>query len=90
MSLVCDGCEGVFDLPALTFMVDYGGHECRYCVSCEEVYRSWQYVTTIEEARRQREFDLWQVEMRAHVVLKRMPMDFGPVKRQTGSPVVLG
>lgn len=89
-SVPCDGCELKFKAQELSFLVDYGGHECRYCPPCAELYESWRQLTTIEEARRQREFDLWQLEMRQKVPLKRMPMDFPPVKRGKGLPLVLG
>ena len=73
----CDGCDVTFPLSDLTFFLDYG-HECRYCQPCAEMYKGWQIVTTMEEARRQRELDLWQMAAREKVPLIRMPMDFGP------------
>lgn len=86
----CDGCDLPFAVGELTFLVDYGNHECRYCPPCAEMYESWRTLTTIEEARRQREFDLWQLENRPKVPLKRMPIDFPTVKRGKGPPVILG
>ena len=79
--IVCDGCEVCLPISDLTFVRDYGGHECRYCQPCAEIYTGWMQLTTLEEARRQREFDLWQEAARAKVPLARMPMDFGPVKK---------
>ena len=87
--LNCDGCDTVWEPGELAFVMDYG-HECRYCPPCAEVYEAWRQVGIIEEARRQREFDLWQMEARTHIPLKRMPMDFPPVKRGSGPPMVLG
>lgn len=85
----CDGCDLLFKPGELAYPLDYG-HECRYCPPCAEMYESWRQLTTIEEARRQREFDLWQLEMRTKVPLKRMPLDFPAVKRGKGVPVILG
>ena len=86
---VCDGCEGEIALSDLKFVVDYG-HESRYCLPCAEIYAGWQLVRDVEEARRQRELDLWQLTMREKVPLKRMPMDFGPGRCVTPKPMILG
>ena len=85
----CDGCETLWESGDLAFVLDYG-HECRYCPPCAEVYEGWRTLSTIEEARVQRGFDLWQLDRRRQVPLKRMPMDFPPVKRASGPPMVLG
>lgn len=85
----CDGCDLPFEPGELQYPLDYA-HEGRYCPPCAEIYEGWRALTTIEEARRQREFDLWQLEMRQKVPLKRMPLDFPPVKRGKGVPVILG
>jgi hypothetical protein len=89
-TIPCDGCNVLFPLSDLTFFLDYGNHECRYCQPCAEIYKGWQIVTTMEEARRQRELDLWQMAAREKVPLIRMPMDFGPSTPKTTPLGVLG
>lgn len=90
VAIPCDGCDRRYQAGDLAYPVDYGSHECRYCPSCAEVYDGWRQMTISEEAVRQRAFDLWQREMRRHVPLKRMPMDFPPVRRGESQAVVLG
>ena len=86
----CDGCEREDTVGNMSFVVDYG-HECRFCPECAREYEQWHITTQAEEARRQKEFDLWQLAMRRHVPLKLMPMDMPPVQRRArGLPLVLG
>lgn len=86
----CDGCSVDYEVGSLALIADYG-HECRYCRECAREYEQWQITTQAEEAKRQKEFDLWQLEMRRYVPLKTMPLDFPPVVRRLGDrPLVLG
>ena len=79
--LTCDGCEREDMVGNMSFVVDYG-HEVRYCRECASEYEQWHITTQAEEARRQKEFDLWQLAMRRQVPLKLMPMDLPPVQRR--------
>lgn len=75
----CDGC-GVTEGP-LAFVVDYG-HEMRYCPPCATTYQRFQREMHMEEQRRQREFDRYQMTRRQDVALRLMPLDLPPRTRE--------
>lgn len=77
--MTCDGCVQPLNPVKTHFIRDYG-HEVRYCDDCAETYERFRTAVMAEEARRQRELDLWQLTARTMCPLLTMPMDFPPLK----------
>lgn len=85
----CQGCDIGCTQQALNLVRDYG-HVLYYCDQCADIYADFVNAMQAEEARRQREFDLWQEERRKDVPLILMPMDLPKRSQQSATPLVLG